>query len=1844
MKMSKRLVGIPLVVLLTLMLSVMLLTTSASASSWPADRPAELENATWTELPKDDGTLASGNYYIYDYDGVYELTENLTIGDGVTVNLHLNNNILMGSSTNPGSVITVNGGGVLNLYDVIDDNDNDGHEPTDRYWDVSASAIADGTGGADDLAFTGGAITGGDTPNDVYGGGVNVVGTTEGGIATFTMHGGNIVGNKAWQGGGVNAHSDGAGGIFTMNSGSIIGNTSTQSGGGVRVLNSSSIFTINGGSISGNKAGMEGGGIYNYSGTLTMTAGSITDNTATGNGGGVLVVSAANFNLSGDVTITGNTKVDGTTADNVYLSRNKTITLTGALGNSAAIGVTTETAPASAAPVTVATGAGATEASLAKFTSDNDQGILAFDTDKIVLNAHQRPTDHIQNGLTGNETWQVLGEDPSTIDYSDNNTAYVYLNGDVDLASNITVERDQILHLHLNDNIITSNFSGSIIYLDFDSELYLYDVASGTQRHWDGDSIEAGESTTDGHYNFTGGAITGGYVTLGGAGLNINGIATMSGGNIVGNTAPRGGGVAVFNTGTFNMSGGAIIGNTSQVSASDNSSGKGAGVYVQGTFKASGDVTIIGNKRVDGSVISESNVYLIENNTFELGSNLPDGATVGITTERTPTNKEDMIVVSNASPSDLDNFVSDNNQGILRSNYNSAGVYLRGHVPTDSVVDLNGDEDYWDDGELSGNETWQVLGADPSTIDYSDNNTAYVFLNGDANLASNITVSSGQTLYLHLNDNILTGDGSGSVITVNSGGTLYIYDVTSGTARYWNGTAIVTTDDGNDIAFTGGAITGGNSTTNGGGISVGGTFNMYGGNIVGNKASPSGGVGSAGGGINVTGAVTMHGGSIIGNSASGVGGGVSISTGGTLNLIDGTINNNIADAGGGGVYVVTTFNMYGGNIQGNSSGINGVGGGVLVETNGTFNASGDVTITSNTESHASYITASNVYLPTGNTITLTDALGDMSEIHVTMESSARPVDVAVGATSPAYTITNSDLAHIISEVGETHTLNSNSNKIYIKGPQPTDPTGNGLTGHETWQVLGADPSTIDYSDNNTAYVFLADDVQLTTNITVADGQTLHLHLNDKVLKGTGDGSVITVNGTGELYLYDVTSGTTKYWNGTTIVTADDGDDLAFTGGAITGGTGTLQNNGFYRGGGIFSEGSVTMYGGNIVGNKIIGVYTGGGGVAVIGSTAVFNMSGGSIVGNTSAGGGGVYLEGWAEMDMSGSAFIGYNEAPASQGGGVYINDDSTVTMRGGAEISHNTAGRGGGGIYIVSDGILNMQGGSITDNTSGWDGGGGVYVLATINLSGDVRITNNTEVTADGTTANNVSLGSNNTITLTDELGANAQIGVTTASDPTADSAVDVAMGGTPSAYTITDDDLAKFSSDNNQGTLSLDATNNKIVLGVYVPPSTGGGGSGTTEPEVDEDGTVETTVDVSSSTQDGSTTAQVDKDAITDALEKGTASLEDAKEGETEAKLVVTIDIPTTSDTTEVITELPIDSMTELSGSAAEELRVESDKGTVTFDKTALDSIAKQAEELKETEDDVLKLVVRKVEDKAELTDEQQEIVGESPVYELYLEVGGKRITDFGGGTVTVEIPEALRTEDAENLKVYFVDDEGKIYAVAATYDAEAGTVTFVTTHFSYYLITTQTMFVTLPFTDVSAEDWFYEAVQYVYQTELMSGTSETTFEPNLGTTRAMIVTILYRLEGTPETAYSNVFEDVADGMWYSEAVIWAAENGVVTGYGNGMFGPDDNITREQLAAMLYRYGEYKGYDLSATADITTFVDGDTVSDWATVNMQWAIGSGLITGRGESTLAPTEGATRGELATVLMRYRDFVR
>ena len=274
------------------------------------------------------------------------------------------------------------------------------------------------------------------------------------------------------------------------------------------------------------------------------------------------------------------------------------------------------------------------------------------------------------------------------------------------------------------------------------------------------------------------------------------------------------------------------------------------------------------------------------------------------------------------------------------------------------------------------------------------------------------------------------------------------------------------------------------------------------------------------------------------------------------------------------------------------------------------------------------------------------------------------------------------------------------------------------------------------------------------------------------------------------------------------------------------------------------------------------------------------------------------------------------------------------------------------------------------------------------------------------------------------------------------------------------------------------------------------------------------------------------------------------------------------------------------------------------------------------------------------DLNARQKEAVGSAQVYDLTIQSNGRAITDFRGGYVTASLPYALAAGQApDRVVVYYLDSMGNITPCATTYDAGRQAAVFTTSHLSLYFVGYDPETVTWvnPFSDAAEGAWYYDAVRFVNENGLMNGYSNGTFGPDNYLSRAMLAQILYNREGAPAVTGGGAFTDAAPGQWYTSAVAWAAANGIVGGYGDGRFGPNDNITREQLAVMLWRYAGSP----AATGEELAFSDVDRISGYALDAMRWAVENGILNGYGDGLLGPQGLATRAQVAQMLKNYME---
>ena len=310
--------------------------------------------------------------------------------------------------------------------------------------------------------------------------------------------------------------------------------------------------------------------------------------------------------------------------------------------------------------------------------------------------------------------------------------------------------------------------------------------------------------------------------------------------------------------------------------------------------------------------------------------------------------------------------------------------------------------------------------------------------------------------------------------------------------------------------------------------------------------------------------------------------------------------------------------------------------------------------------------------------------------------------------------------------------------------------------------------------------------------------------------------------------------------------------------------------------------------------------------------------------------------------------------------------------------------------------------------------------------------------------------------------------------------------------------------------------------------------------------------------------------------------------------------------------------------GAAA--LQVKFRSGTVTLDARALAAL------------DLHKDVAVSLASGASLNAAQQRALG-SQAATATLANASVLVDGAAASCPAVSVRAAVAVNAADDLTAWSLADDGSISAVGGAYDAGQQT-------YAFDVVNGVTAIARFPFTDVVAGTWYYGAAAYACNNGLFAGMTPTTFAPNATMTRAMLVSVLWRLAGEPAPKAPNTFVDVPDGAWYTDAVTWAAENGVVSGIGGSRFDPSGFVTREQTAEILYNYAHSKGYDVSARADLTAFPDAGSVSGWAEEALSWANAAGLINGTvrdGQTILDPQGSASRAQVAMILMNYVEHV-
>ena len=391
----------------------------------------------------------------------------------------------------------------------------------------------------------------------------------------------------------------------------------------------------------------------------------------------------------------------------------------------------------------------------------------------------------------------------------------------------------------------------------------------------------------------------------------------------------------------------------------------------------------------------------------------------------------------------------------------------------------------------------------------------------------------------------------------------------------------------------------------------------------------------------------------------------------------------------------------------------------------------------------------------------------------------------------------------------------------------------------------------------------------------------------------------------------------------------------------------------------------------------------------------------------------------------------------------------------------------------------------------------------------------------------------------------------------------------------------------------------------------------------------------------------------VTATIEDATAVVTAPTEEELEAVAgksretgAVTFDLSALPETVTAasITAETIKAVSEALKEGGEGLTIRLPGSSVTLDAAALAAVAEQ------TAGEALVLNVDPVDESA-LNEAQKESLADRQIaalYDIYLTSGDERISDFGEGKARITLDHAA--EEGQKLSgfaVWYAAEDGTREKQPTSAAAEH--ISFIARHFSIYALTysdpaecaRDESCPMSAFDDLDLSLWYHDGVHWALENEIMNGYGEGKFTPNDATSRAMIVTMLHRFEGEPAVSDALDFVDVPEGRWYTEAIRWAAANGIVNGYGDGRFGPNDPLTREQLAAILNRYAKFKGMDTDEgeLKPLNRFTDAVEVSEWAVRSMRWAVDAGIINGVAEDLVSPRTEASRAQVATMLMRF-----
>lgn len=382
-----------------------------------------------------------------------------------------------------------------------------------------------------------------------------------------------------------------------------------------------------------------------------------------------------------------------------------------------------------------------------------------------------------------------------------------------------------------------------------------------------------------------------------------------------------------------------------------------------------------------------------------------------------------------------------------------------------------------------------------------------------------------------------------------------------------------------------------------------------------------------------------------------------------------------------------------------------------------------------------------------------------------------------------------------------------------------------------------------------------------------------------------------------------------------------------------------------------------------------------------------------------------------------------------------------------------------------------------------------------------------------------------------------------------------------------------------------------------------------------------------------GKAAASVTKNTLSSALEQAAKAAEkaDSKAGQKSGTTAVEVKVEIKTDSTAKAVEaaLPVDTLKEMAKQANTMLTVSSPVADITLDQDALAAIVNKA-------GSQVTLSAEKV-DSSSLPAETKEKIGDAPVYDLKVLGSSGTISDFKGGKATVSVPYELKQgENPAQVAVYYINSAGEIEKVNCIYNSSTKTVTFTTGHFSYYAVVVEAA--ATNFSDVKQTAYYSDAVNFAVKKGLFNGTTDTTFSPDAGMTRAMFVTVLGRASGVNAADYkTSSFGDVKEGSWYAGYVQWAYENKIVSGVGSGKFAPEQMISRAQMASILTNYCKWKGIS-TGTATTLTYTDLSKIPGWASEGVGFCTTKGWLTGYPDGSFMPDKKATRAEAVTVLYK------